>query len=79
MPAAFDLAKLEVSGDPVRIEDGVIGGLVSGSGMLAYRTGAATDLTQMTRFDRMGKALGVIEPAVAALFAGELLFCPQFH
>jgi serine/threonine protein kinase len=72
----FDLARRELSGDPVIVAASVAlaGGdgaraavSVSATGVVAYRLGG-TNPSQLTWFDRSGKALGTIgEPDRAAL------------
>ena len=76
----FDLAKLEMAGEPVRIADhvrsifefGFFG--VSDNGILAYQTGDAIrpTLLQLTWFDRRGANLG----AAAAPGTMPLFGCP---
>jgi eukaryotic-like serine/threonine-protein kinase len=69
---AFDARKLELRGEAVPIAEGVeptgeVGPSAygpfsaSGNGVLVYRTGA-NDLSQLTWFDRHGKALGTLGP-----------------
>ena len=71
MVQSLDLAKLELTGEPVRIASN-LGSFAefgyfsaSTSGVLAYRTGSREENTsqQLTWFDRKGKSLG---PAMAA-------------
>jgi Tol biopolymer transport system component len=69
----FDAATLAISGEPVRIADGLSfnpqfgnGAVsVSDAGILATRSGAAFEPTRLTWFDRQGVRHGVVgEPAV---------------
>ena len=66
MAQPFDATHVAVSGEPVRIADGLAvaanGALadfaVSNTGVLVYRTGTARALSRLTWYDRTGKALG---------------------
>lgn len=70
MAQTMDLAKLEMTGEPVRLADhlgrafefGYFG--ASTNGVLAYRSGAAGGAiyNQLTWFDRRGKNLGAVMP-----------------
>jgi Tol biopolymer transport system component/predicted Ser/Thr protein kinase len=68
---AFDRAKRRLEGDPFPVAErvvlmrGLFGGAafsVSPGGVLAWRTGAATETMQLTWFDRSGKKLGAVGP-----------------
>jgi Tol biopolymer transport system component/predicted Ser/Thr protein kinase len=67
MAQPFDLRKPDLVGEPVPIADGVsdFGGFsVSQSGVLVYRSGAVPGAaSQLTWFDRQGKALGTVGEA----------------
>jgi eukaryotic-like serine/threonine-protein kinase len=67
MAQGFDVRRLQLSGEAVPIAEGMVYAgprpfSVSTTGVLAYRTGVDTGgfagLTQLTWFDRQGKALG---------------------
>jgi eukaryotic-like serine/threonine-protein kinase len=69
MAQAFDVDRLELTGDPVAIAEQVaIGGLsgrmgaltASENGVLAYQRATGGDLSQLAWFDRGGKPLGVV-------------------
>ncbi|MGH9253087.1 MAG: protein kinase domain-containing protein [Vicinamibacterales bacterium] len=73
MAQPFDVGRLELTGDPVPIAEQVATGGLSGrlgafavseDRVLAYRSGFATDVSQLVWFDRTGKQVGVLgEPA----------------
>ena len=73
-PRPFDLRRLELAGEAVPIAEGMGSGAprpfsASMTGVLAYRTGefrgSAGTITQLTWFDRAGKALGTVgEPGL---------------
>jgi serine/threonine protein kinase len=72
----FDTRKLQLTGDVVPIADDVrvttsqLGVFsVSPDGQLAYQTGGALGLSQLTWFDRTGKPLGTIGAAADYRFA----------
>jgi eukaryotic-like serine/threonine-protein kinase len=69
---SFNPVKMEVSGDPVRIQDRVAAASVSGPGIMVYRAAAANNLSQMIWFDRNGKNIGVLEQPVPNQSAVEL-------
>ena len=56
----LDLRRLELTGDPVPVAEGVSFGGFSASvtGILAYRASGSTRGTRLTWFDRQGKVLG---------------------
>jgi DNA-binding winged helix-turn-helix (wHTH) protein/Tol biopolymer transport system component len=70
MEQAFDLAKLELAGQPVVVAHRVLIGLSRGlaraafsasqNGVLAYRTRIDTGYTELVWFDRQGKRLGSV-------------------
>jgi serine/threonine protein kinase/Tol biopolymer transport system component len=71
MAQPFDEQSLKLSGDPVPVAEGLASflgvGFFSGStnGTLVYLTGSPAQSSQLTWFDRQGKALGsVAEPGV---------------
>jgi eukaryotic-like serine/threonine-protein kinase len=72
----FDARRLELTGEPVALAEGVgttLGyGFFSSSsnGILAYRTGSSGGAYRLTWFDRQGKALGTTGTP-AALFASD--------
>ncbi len=53
----FDLAAMKLSGDPIRMAEGVAGFSSSIAGPIAYRAGAAGN-TQLIWFDRAGRETG---------------------
>ncbi len=66
MAQPFDATRLQLSGDAVRVFDGVLYGTsfsraifsASANGILAYQTGAPHEDRQLVWFDRSGKQLG---------------------
>jgi serine/threonine protein kinase/Tol biopolymer transport system component len=62
---AFDAAKMQLNGDPVRIAEQVLytagsrGFSISDNGVLVYRTGTADINLQLSWFDRTGKLVDV--------------------
>ncbi len=75
MARSFDTAKLEFSGDPVPVAEGVqfdpifSNGIfsVSGNGVLLYQRGSAASLRTMDVLDASGKSLGRLgDPAFAS-------------
>ncbi len=82
MAQPFDLERLEVTGQPSRVADGVWGAAaarqasfsVSQTGVLAY-VNAASSHTQLTSFDRAGRRLGPVGPS--ARYAGSPQLSPS--
>ncbi len=78
MAQEFDAGRLQPAGQPFPIAEGVQGGSglaagdfsVSRTGVLAYRTGAGSGLTQLQWFDREGKPLSSVgEPGIYSTFS----------
>ncbi len=75
MAQVFDPGSLELSGEPVRIADGVLndGGVwravfsASQSGILAYQSGGGVPGSQLTWFDRSGKQLATLGERAASV------------
>jgi serine/threonine protein kinase len=67
----FDAERLELSGDPFIVTDGIavtpgsnrMAFSAAGGRMLAYRTGGPSGLQQLTWFDRTGKTVASLGPA----------------
>jgi hypothetical protein len=66
----FDPARGALSGDPVTVADAVavVAFSVSATGLVTYRAGGAAGGTQLTWFDRAGKALGTLGGPDAAQY-----------
>jgi Tol biopolymer transport system component len=56
----LDVEKAVLTGEPVKVADGVNAVSTSTTGLVAYRTGAAIRRRQLTWFDRTGAAKGTI-------------------
>jgi Tol biopolymer transport system component len=67
MAQRFDVEKLSVSGEPIKVADGIANRPGCGcayfsatSDIIAYRAGANEEMVQMTWFDRSGRPAGTI-------------------
>ena len=74
MAQSFDASRLELTGEPIRVAEGIAANPFqtgrttfssSGNGVLAYRTGTigGVETTRLLWFDRSGKQLGPVGPS----------------